>query len=47
MSFPSWSGSFSALVMSFMMSTEDAILFSASELPQYAIINVNVSKFRK
>lgn len=33
--------------MSFMMSTEDAILFSASELPQYAITNVNVSKLRK
>lgn len=33
--------------MSFMMCTEGSTLFSASELPQYAIINVNVSKLRK
>lgn len=33
--------------MSFMMSMEDEISFSASEPPQYAIINVNVSKLRK
>lgn len=37
----------SALVLFLMTSMEEATLFSAAELPQYAIINVNVFKLRE